>query len=260
MNISMMKKSLILFSLFCLVISCVPRKDLVYLQGQPMSKKDMRELNDQPYRLRVHDRIRVDIRAVDQSLVRLFNPQVNNTGGSQISPDYPVDRHGNVRLPYLGEINVLGYTLKEVRYKIEQKLLTDVFKNDDDLFVSVELAGFRYTIMGEVGSPGPKLVEQDNLSIVEAITNAGDVTLVGNRKNVEVIRFTPEGTKKFEIDLTQISSLDSEVFFIKPNDYINVKPLKQKSWGTGTTGLSSLTTIVSVFTLVTSTILIVRGL
>lgn len=255
MNISMMKKSLILFSLFCLVISCVPRKDLVYLQGQPMSKKDMRELNDQPYRLRVHDRIKVDIRAIDPNLVRLFNSE-----GGSLSSDYPVDRHGNVRLPYLGEINVLGYTLKEVRYKIEQKLLTDVFKNDNDLFVSVDLAGFRYTIMGEVGSPGPKTIEQSNLSIIQAITNAGDITTVGNRKNVEVIRFTPEGTKKFEIDLTQISSLDSEVFFIKPNDYINVKPLKQKSWGTGTTGLGSLTTIISVFTLVTSTILIVRGL
>ena len=53
---------------------------------------------------------------------------------------------------------------------------------------------------------------------------------------------------------------DSEVFYIHPNDYINVPALKQKSWGTGTTGLQSLTTLVSIFTLVTSTILLVRNL
>jgi len=76
-----------------------------------------------------------------------------------------------------------------------------------------------------------------------------------------VIRFTPSGeTQKFEIDLTNINAVNSEVFYIKPKDLINVMPLKQKSWGTGTTGIQSLTTIVSLFTLVTSTILIVRGL
>jgi len=62
------------------------------------------------------------------------------------------------------------------------------------------------------------------------------------------------------LDLTKASIFDSEVFYIQPNDYINIIPLKQKSWGTGTTGLQSLTTLVSIFTLVTSTILLVRNL
>ena len=119
---------------------------------------------------------------------------------------------------------------------------------------------FRYTIFGEVANPGPKVLYQNKVSILDAISNAGDISLTGNKKKVEVLRLSQDGRKKFSIDLTKIDALDSEVFYIEPNDYINVIPVKQKSWGTGTTGIQSLTTIISVFTLVTSTILLVRGL
>ena len=115
--------------------------------------------------------------------------------------------------------------------------------------------------MGEVNLPGTKIAYSNNLSIIDAITNSGDVSDVGDRTNVEVIRISPSGdVKKFEIDLTNIKAVNSEIFFIKPNDYINVKPLRQKSWGTGTTGLQSLSTIISLLTLFTSTVLIVRTL
>ncbi len=256
--------------MFCVVLmsSCVPRKDLIYLQGEPVSLKKIREINDTPYKLQVHDIVSIDIKADDETFVQMFTKQQQNGGG--VNPQnqaqggafftgYSIDRHGNIRLPYLGEINVLGYTTVEVRKKIEEKL-KEYLNDKTEIFVTVRLDGIKYTVMGEVGSPGPKVVFQNQLSIIDAITNSGDIGLVGNRKNVEVIRMTPGGIQKFEIDLTKMDAVNSEVFFIKPNDYINVKPLKQKSWGTGTTGLQSLTTIVSVFTLVTSTILIVRGL
>ncbi len=254
--------------MLCVVFmsSCVPRKNLIYLQGEPVSLNKIREINDAPYKLQVHDIISINIRSENDALVQMFkkeggqgtNLQANNPGAGYFT-GYSIDRHGNIRLPYLGEINVLGYTTVEIREKIEEKL-KNYLDDDTETFVTVRLDGIKYTVMGEVANPGPKIVFQNQLSIIDAITNAGDIGLVGNRKNVEVIRLTPSGVQKFEIDLTQIGSLNSEVFFIKPNDYINVKPLSQKSWGTGTTGLQSLTTIVSVFTLITSTILIVRGL
>jgi len=262
-----MKNLSLIFILLFIVSSCVPNKNLVYLQGDPISNKQIRKLNNEPYKLRVNDIIHIDIKSTNDKLVSFFRKKEgagnNNMNGQNSAQGffngYTVDRHGNVRLPYLGEINVLGYTTKEVRNKVESKL-SEMFTSEDEYFVTVKLDGIRYTVMGEVGSPGPKIIFQNQVSILEAITNAGDITLTGNRKNVQVVRFTPGGTKKFEIDLTSINSLDSEVFYIQPNDYINVTPLKQKSWGTGTTGLQTITTIVSVFSLVTSTILIVRGL
>ena len=127
--------------------------------------------------------------------------------------------------------------------------------------MTVRLQGIKYTVMGEVNLPGTKIAYSNNLSIIDAITDSGDISDVGDRKNVEVIRISPSGdVKKFEIDLTNIKAVNSEIFFIKPNDFINVKPLRQKSWGTGTTGLQSLSTIISLLTLFTSTVLIIRTL
>lgn len=261
-----MRKALLLLLFITVLSSCVPRKNLVYLQGEPVNLKQIREINDAPYKLQVHDNVTVDIKAEDESLIAMFKKDVGggnnaqNLGqGGAFFFGYFVDRHGNIRLPVLGEVNVLGYTTVEVRKKVEEKL-KDYLNDDTEVFVDVRLNGIKYTIAGEVGSPGPKVVFQNQLTIIDAITNAGDIGLVGNRKNIEVIRITPGGVEKYEIDLTRIDAMNSDVFFIKPNDIINVKPLVQKSWGTGTTGLQSLTTIVSVFTLVTSTILIVRGL
>jgi len=250
------------FSFFC---SCIPSKDLVYLQGEPLSKKDIHRMNNIPYKLQVNDIIIIDIKAANNNLVALFNKNHGGAGNQEAQDGggyfsgFTVDGHGNIRVPYIGDINVLGYTTKEVRLKMEDEL-AKLFKKSEDIFVSVKLDGIRYTIFGEVANPGPKVLYQNKVSIIDAISNAGDISLTGNKKKVEVLRLSAGGRKKFTIDLTKIEALDSEVFYIEPNDYINVIPLKQKSWGTGTTGLQSLTTIISIFTLVTSTILLVRGL
>jgi polysaccharide export outer membrane protein len=261
-----MRKTLLFLLLISVMCSCVPRKNLIYLQGEPVSLKKIREINDTPYKLQVHDIIIIEIKADDENIVSMFRKQAAGAGGgvNQVQGGgyffgYSVDRHGNIRLPYLGEINVLGYTTRQVREKIEEKL-KDYISEDTEIFVTVRLDGIQYTIMGEVGSPGLKTIYENRITILDAVTNAGDITIVGDRKSVEVLRISDQGAKKFEIDLTQISALDSEVFYVKPNDYINVKPLPQKTIGTGTSGLQSLSTIVSVFSLLTTAILIVRGL
>ena len=126
--------------------------------------------------------------------------------------------------------------------------------------MSVKLSGIRYTVIGEVSEPGLKVVFQNKVSIIDAIANSGDISIVGNRKKVEVIRNSISGTEKFLIDLTDINAFNSDVFYIKSNDIINVIPLKQKSWGTGTTGLQTLSTVISIFTLLTSTFILARNL
>lgn len=262
-----MNKTLLFVFLAIVFASCVPNKDLIYLQGKPVSKKGIHKINNTPYKLRVNDILTITIKSIKPGLVELFTTEsnsVNNiqgfSGGSSYFSGYSIDNHGNIRLPYIGEMNVLGYTAVEVRKKVEGELLKLFFNKKEDFFVNVKLAGIKYTVMGEVGSPGPKVIYQNQVSIIDAITNAGDISEVGNRKKVEVIRFSSNKTEKFQIDLTKIDAINSEIFYIKPNDYINIPSLKQKAWGSGTTGLQSLSTIVSVFSLVTSTILIIRNL
>lgn len=262
-----MRKAFFFLILCAVAAACVPNKDLIYLQGKPVKANDVKRMNNEPYRLRVNDMILISIKASNPELVSLFTTEdPNNSTQGAIQQGlgffigYPVDIKGNIRLPYLDEINVLGYTTKEVRQKIEG-LLSNYFNSSDDFFVDVKLDGIRYTIMGEVLQPGPKQVYNTQLNIFEAITNAGDIMITGNRKDVEVIRFKPSGeVERFSLDLTNINALNSQSFYIKPNDFINVKPLKQKSWGTGTTGLGSFTTVASVVSIIISTVLLIRGL
>ncbi|PQJ73402.1 polysaccharide biosynthesis/export family protein [Polaribacter butkevichii] len=255
-----MKKHLLLLLSISFFFSCVPSKDIIYLQGEPVAKKEIKRINNIPYKLQVDDILNIDIKSNDESLVSVFKKQSGNTGGGDgYFSGYSIDSYGNIRMPTLGEINVLGYTELEVRKKIENELKKYI-KTQEELFVSVKLAGIKYTIIGEIGSPGPKVIFQNKLSIIDAISNSGDITTVGNRKKVEIIRNSITGTEKFTIDLTKISAFESEVFYVKPNDIINVMPLRQKTWGTGTTGLGALTTIVSLFTLISTTFILARNL
>jgi len=269
----MFKRLLTIVGVIFLLTSCIPNKELIYFQGTPGITKDNRKLNDKPYKLKVHDVLKVVVKAKNEELVKMFEKEDNNnndggtrSGGretlfnrNQLERGYSVERDGSIKLPYLGTINVLGYTADEVRTKVEERLLT-YFNNLGDVFVTVQLLGIKYTIEGEILFPGPKVVNLNELTIIDAISYAGGVLNTGNRKDVEIFRITDTGTKKFTIDLTKIEAFSSEVFYLQPRDIIIIKPLKQKAWGTGITGFDSLATAVSAFSLVVSLILLSRNL
>ena len=264
-----MPKRFVLFfvSFILLFSSCIPNKDLVYFQGEPSSKSSVYKILNEPYKLQVNDILNIRLKADDAKLVSLFNqsPQEGVQSTNQFNEEnlyftsYTIDRHGNIRIPYVGEINVLGYTEKSVREKIEEEL-AKYFKDISNIFVTVKLAGIRFTVLGEVANPGTLVLFQNQVNIIEAIANAGDITITGNRKKVTIIRKNIDKTEKLILDLTDVSAFESESFYIESNDIVYVQPLKQKSWGTGTTGSQTFSTIISVLSLVTTTVLLVRNL
>lgn len=249
-----MKKIFLVFVLISLLSSCLTKKQITYFQGDPVPQTAIYKLANQPYRLQINDVVSIDIKAEDEALVTLF--KTSNQGATE---GYSVDRHGNIRIPYLGEVNILGYTETEAREKIEEELTT-YFKNSKTLFVTLKLAGIRFTITGEVGSPGTKNLLQNQVSIVEALANAGEIEDMGNRKEVIIIRKTLDGVQKFSLDLTDINIFNSENFYIQPNDVIYVSPLPQKTWGTGTSALQTFGTLVSVLSFIASSVILIKNL
>lgn len=260
----MNKIILLLISIGLIFTSCVSTKDLIYLQNKDNSEANnvITPVASKPYRLQTNDVISITIKALDPKLVSIFSPTNGAEAGKNETGLYfdgfTVDDHGNIRMPVLGEVNVMGFTLDELRLKIEEKLLQDYFNKEADIFVTVKLAGLRYTINGEIGTPGTKTLFQEKVTILEAVANSGDITITGDRHSVTVIRQYPHGTEMHDIDLTDIRAMQSPYYYIQPNDYIYIKPLKQKTWGTGKTGIESLTTIITVLTLVTTTLLLLR--
>ncbi len=259
------KSFYILLLVSTLFTSCIPIKDLVYLQDKNNTEEQssIAQVSSKPYRLQVNDVISVNIKAIDPKLVAIFNTTESATTAKSETGLYfdgfTIDDHGNIRMPILGEINVIGYTLEEVRVKIEKKLLEEYFKSEANIFVTVKLAGFRYTINGEVGNTGTKTLFQTHVNIMEAIANSGDITTVGNRKEVTIIRQTPTGVQMNNIDLTDVNVMKSPYYNLQPNDYIYVKPLRQKTWGTGQTGIQSIGTIITLLSLGTTVYLILKN-
>jgi polysaccharide export outer membrane protein len=261
-----MNKSIlyILLGISLFFTSCIPVKDLVYLQNKSGTETGVpiSEVMLKPYRLQVNDVLSITIKADDPKLVTIFNPtnsgETAKGGSASYFDGFTVDDHGNIRVPVLGEINAIGFTTEELRINIEKRLLDEYFKKEANIFVTVRLAGFKYTINGEVGSVGTKFLFQDHVNIMEAIANSGDITITGNRKSVTIIRQLPTGTEMHDIDLTDIKVMQSPYYNLQPNDYIYVKPLKQKTWGTGKTGIESIGGIMTLISLITTTILILK--
>ena len=260
-----MRKILLYLIFIAICSSCVSTKQTTYFQGEPISKSDIYKLNNEPYRLQVNDILYIDIKAENPEIVSLFkSSESNQTGGVQSSESlyfsgYTIDRHGNIRIPYIGDLNVLGYTEKEVREKIEVEL-EKFLKNPEAVFVTVKLAGIKFVATGEIGAPGTINLMQNEVTIVDAIANAGEISEMGNRQEVIVIRKSLDGVKKYKLDFTKIDIFESENFYIQPNDIIYVPPLKQKSWGTGTTGLQTFSTAVTILSFLVSSVLLVKNL
>ena len=262
-------KSLLIFLLLINVVftSCISNKQTTYMQNKDRSVEQML-LSKQlpPYRLQINDVLSIRIKALDQALVGMFNPISDKdnvealTRESLYSDGFLIDDHGEINMPTLGKVNILNLTVEEVKVKIETKLLEEYFKEEANVFVTVKLGGIKYTTIGEIGTTGTNVIFQERANIFEAIANAGDIPLLGDKKDVLLIRPYPGGNVTHHLDLTDATIFESPYFYIQPNDMIYVKSLPQKSWGFGQTGLQSFTTVLSVFTGLVSTYVLFKTL
>ncbi|MBN4070569.1 polysaccharide biosynthesis/export family protein [Olleya sp. AH-315-F22] len=260
-----MKKYILVIGLVLSVLasSCIPYKDTLYLQNKNTALGSTQVLveKQKPYRIQINDILSIRVKSLDQENVQIINPigegNLNASGAERAYFDgFTVDLHGDIRIPTLGKINVLGYTTEEIEQMIEKKLLDEQFKETANIFVTVKLTGLRYTTSGEIRNPGSNTLFQERVNIFEAIANSGEISDTGDKKDVLIIRQYPQGQKIHHLDLTDINVMQSPYYYIQPNDLIYVKPLRQKTWGTGTNALQSIAALATVLSLITTSILL----
>ena len=260
----MKRIKLIIILLSCIIVSsCIPYKDTIYLQNKNTAVDSTMVLVEKPkpYRVQINDILTIRIKVLDQKNVTIFNPvgdEVLSASSQERAyfDGFTVNLHGNIRIPELGELNVLGYTYEEIESLIKEMLLENQFKETANIFITVKLSGLRYTANGEVGSPGTNILFQDRVNIFEAIANVGEIPVTGNKKAVKIIRQFPHGQEIHSIDLTDINVMKSPYYYIQPNDIIYVEPLRQKSLGTGKTAVETIGTIATILSLVTTSVLL----
>ena len=251
-----MKRLLLLLGLVGALSSCVSTERLTYLQLDEETAENAPDtatysLQRKKYQVQPNDILSITVRTYDAETAQMFNLQsqsgnLNAQAGDIIFylQGYSIDLEGYIDMPVLGKIKVTGKTTTQIKDLVQNKL--DQYFKEDAAFVTVQLAGVRYSVVGDIAVPGRYVIYQNQVNIFEALAQAGDITIVGDRKQVMILRQTPQGVKTYELDLTRRDIITNPRYFIQPNDIINVKPLPQKSLGIGTTGFQTFAQLFGV--------------
>ncbi len=217
-------------TLLLLASSCSSPENIAYMQNAVYGQEDA-IVNPTEIKIQPHDQLAIVVSCKEPELVQLFNlvqanKQVGQTGrqsqGSNVSV-YTVNSSGDINFPVLGSIHIAGLNREQVSGKIA-KALTDG-KWIADPMVSVEFANLRFSIVGEVATPGTYAIADDKMTLLEAISKAGDLTEYGERE-VMVIREQDGKRKKYLVDLKDNNLFESPAYYIQQNDVIYVRPNK----------------------------------
>ena len=149
------------------------------------------------------------------------------SGGQQRLLGYVVDNDGYIDFPVLGEIQVGGMTRWELSEYIKTVLLEKGYLND--AVVTVEFMNFKVSVIGEVNRPGTYTIEGDKVTVLQALSLAGDLTIFGKRDNVTVIRELNGERIFYNVDLCSVDMFKSPAYNLLQNDIVYVEPSDVKA-------------------------------
>lgn len=262
-----LKQRLLLIPFWFLLIwaipSCVPNKELVYLQEKKANNGEndqaFKEYNAQmqTYKVQFGDVLNIRVMGQDPLSVQPFNiDQTATNAQMQMNltqlyiSGYTVDPKGNILFPLLGEVNVKDKTIPEISAMLSEK----IDKYVSNALVKIKLVSFKVTVLGEVRSPGVHYIYNDRASILEVLGYAGDLSDLANRHKVKLIRTINDKVQVSNLDLTNRNLIEGNNFFLLPNDVLYVEPMKAKNFRLNLPAISlfisSLTTILVIVNLV----------
>lgn len=235
MIMNMKKWGYIAFAL-CIFSSCASQKQISYLQDVPDDYRQ-KVVQDYDIRIRPDDLLSIMVNSKDPELVQMFNlPMVsyqitNSTtgyaGGQNRILGYLVDKEGNIDFPQLGVIKVQDMTRAELTGTIKKQLIDKGLVNDP--IVTVQFLNFKVSVLGEVTRPGTFEVNSDRITLLDALSRAGDLTIYGQRENVKVIREENGERVVASVDLRSSDLLSSPYYYLRQNDIVYVEPNKVKA-------------------------------
>lgn len=227
-----MRKLLIFASAALLLVSCGSAKKISYFQDIKESGVSV-PIEHQPIRLMPEDKISIVVNCKDPEVSNLFNlPYVSRYLGATSGytsnsstgvSTYTVSPEGEINFPIVGKIHVEGLTRDETAAKVRDELINNDLVKDP--VVTVEYANLAISIFGEVARPGRYPIDRDCLTVLDALSLAGDLTIYGRRDNVQIIRVENGMQVTYKLDLCSARNiLSSPVYYLKQNDIIYVEP------------------------------------
>lgn len=234
-----------------LLASCGQYRKVVYLQTNRPEKDSIFSPAFIQYKLQPADILHIKVGSIDHNVSDLFNndspSNSSNTassgmaGGGMYLTGYSIDGKGQIHLPVIGDVDVAGLTVEEATNKIS-KLAISFIK---DAHVEVKLVSFKISVLGEVNHPGQITIFNDKATILEAIALSGDLSYYGNRKNLLIIRNEKKGLRTINVDLTKRELLNSDQYFLQPNDVVYIEPLRSTVFRIKLTDYSVFLTLIT---------------
>lgn len=214
-----------------LMVSCAT-PNVAYLEDIPANVPEQ-VVKAVDIQIRPGDKISIIVNSKDPLLTNLFNlPYVSKqigsatagSGSSQGVSGYTVNEQGCIDFPVLGEVSVAGKNREEIARFIKSELMAQNLVKDP--VVTVDFMNLTFSVLGEVGTPGRYQIDKDRISLLEAISMAGDLTIFGKRQNVFVQRIMPDGKLVlYRVNLNSGYDLySSPVYYLQQGDVVYVEP------------------------------------
>ena len=248
-------KKIFILILPLLLASCVTSRKVNLLQeaGKHGIPSYADTLSYEDYRVRVGDRLYVYVYSIDERVTSMFNAsgngvnssqirQGNGAGGSYDLYTYLVYDDGTIDYPMVGRMNVRGMTTREIKNELEHRLMEYVQDQTEYKMLSVEVNIVRrsFSVISDHGS-GTFNIDREKVTIFEALAMAGDIGDFGDRSKVRIVREIEGNTQVKVFDVRSDDIVNSEYYYIEPNDVIYIQRIKGQSFG-----VNSVTTTISV--------------
>lgn len=250
---------ILLLALFLplLFSSCVTSKKVNLMQepGKNGIPQYTDTLSYEDYEIRIGDRLYIYVYSLDERMGAMFNPGGNSSFSSQMRQQnsiggtgsydlysYLVSDDGTIEFPMLGAIPVRGKTTREVKHMLEDALAVYIKDYGDYKMMSVEVNVIQrsFSVISDQGS-GVFAIQKEKVTIYEALAMAGDIGDFGDRSKVRIVREKEGKTSVMTFDVRSKDIINSEYYYIEPNDVIYIQKIKGYSFG-----INSVTTTISV--------------
>jgi len=253
-------RACLLLLVISVLFSCTPIKKVNYLNTGTNSANKSTGVSLGEYILEPGDMLYIKVQSLDDKTYKLFNSDWSATNTQTdlnlYIDSYTLSDSGYIVMPVAGKILLKGLTLQNAQKEI-QKNINSYLK---DANVIVKLSNYKITILGEVNRPGTYKIYDNNITLLEAIGLAGDMTVFGNRLNVMVLRKSQDNKIAY-LDVTDINVINSEFFQLKPNDVIYIQPTVAKTLGFKEFPFSVLfASLTTIFTGITTVLVLINYL
>jgi len=257
MSRHILKINFLFTAIFILLQSCVSKKQVLYVQD--LNATDVSEITFLQNTFQQNDILKIDVTSLESKASIPYNktsPQANVGTSLDLMQlnGYLVSSDKTINFPVLGVISVAGKTTETLENDLQKTLELEGHLIDPN--VSVRLLNAKVTVLGEVNAPGIYTFTEKNISFLQAIGLAGDLTIDGNRKDIVLIRETDGQRITTKLDITRASFLTSPYQNIQSNDVIIVNPNSKKVRSAGLVG--NISTVLSIASILLSTIILIR--